>query len=110
MFNYDQSGFGSSKDALYVEPDDVPANRELVTLVRSVMTDHVGEQGFPAHAASVKTQGGTDSYVFQPRAQGATVYPAVTLVYLGLGQGTRVAGHRGVPAHPVVRGRTSPGW
>ena len=79
VFNYDQSGFGSSKDALYVEPDDVPANRELVTLVRSVMTDHVGEQGFPAHAASVKTQGGTDSYVFQPRAQGATVYPAVTL-------------------------------
>ena len=79
VFNYDQSGFGSSKDALYVEPDDVPANRELVTLVRSVMTDHVGEPGFPAHAASVKTQGGTDSYVFQPRAQSATVYPAVTL-------------------------------
>ncbi len=79
VFNYDQSGFGSSKDALYVEPDDVPANREIVTLVRSVMTDYVGEQGFPAHAASVKTQGGTDSYVFQPRAQSATVYPAVTL-------------------------------
>jgi hypothetical protein len=79
VFNYDQSGFGSSKDALYVEPDDVPANREIVTLVRSVMEEHVGAQGFPGHAASVKTQGGTDSYVFQPRAPGATVYPAVTL-------------------------------
>jgi hypothetical protein len=79
VFNYDQSGFGSSKDALYVEPDDVPANREIVTLVRSVMADHVGEQGFPGHAASVKTQGGTDSYVFQPRTPGATVYPSVTL-------------------------------
>ena len=79
VFNYDQSGFGSSKDALYVEPDDVPANREIVTLVRSVMADHVGARGFPEHAASIKSQGGTDSYVFQPRAQGATVYPSVTL-------------------------------
>ena len=79
VFNYDQSGFGSSKDALYVEPDDVPANREIVTLVRSVMADHIGERGFPEHAASTRTQGGTDSYVFQPRAQGAAVYPAVTL-------------------------------
>jgi hypothetical protein len=79
VFNYDQSGFGSSKDALYVEPDDVAANREIVTLVRSVMADHIGTRGFPEHAASTKTQGGTDSYVFQRRAHGAVVYPAITL-------------------------------
>jgi hypothetical protein len=79
VFNYDQSGYGTSKDALYVEPDDVPANRELVTLVRSVMSDHIGGAGFPSRAASIKSQGGTDSYVFQPRAQGATVYPSITL-------------------------------
>jgi len=79
VVNYDQSGFGSSKDALYVEPDDVPANKALITLVRAVMTDHLGSKGFPERAASVKTQGGTDSYVFQPRAAGATIYPAVTL-------------------------------
>jgi aminopeptidase YwaD len=79
VFNYDQSGFGSSKDALYVEPDEVPANRTIITLVRAVMGDHIGTGGFPSRAASVRTQGGTDSYVFQPRTQGATVYPAVTL-------------------------------
>jgi hypothetical protein len=79
VFNYDQSGFGSSKDALYVEPDDVPANTDIITLVRSVMTDHLRTSGFPERGASIKTQGGTDSYVFQPRAQGATVYPSVTL-------------------------------
>jgi hypothetical protein len=79
VINYDMAGFGSSKDALYVEPDDVPANREIVTLVRAVMADHVGAPGFPAHAASIRTQGGTDSYVFQSRTQGATVYPSVTL-------------------------------
>jgi hypothetical protein len=79
VFNYDQSGFGSSKDALYVEPDDVAVNREIITLVRSVMSDYAGAAGFPGRAASVKSQGGTDSYVFQPRAPGATVYPSVTL-------------------------------
>jgi hypothetical protein len=79
VFNYDQSGFGSSRDALYVEPDDVAANREIVAIVRAVMADHAGSRGFPEHAASIKAQGGTDSYVFQPGTQGATVYPSVTL-------------------------------
>jgi hypothetical protein len=80
VFNYDQSGFGSSKDALYVEPDDVPVNHPLISLVRAVMKDHIGARGFPEHAASIKSQGGTDSYVFQnARTPGATLYPAVTL-------------------------------
>jgi len=80
VFNYDQSGFGSSKDALYVEPDDVAANKGLMTLVRAVLKDHLGAAGFPTRAASVKTQGGTDSYVFQnTRTPGTTIYPAVTL-------------------------------
>jgi aminopeptidase YwaD len=80
VFNYDQSGFGSSKDALYVEPDDVAVNQAIITLVRAVMKDHLGARGFPEHAASIKTQGGTDSYVFQnTRTPGATLYPAVTL-------------------------------
>jgi hypothetical protein len=79
VFNFDQSGFGSSKDALYVEPDDVAANTPLITIVRSVMKDHLGAKGFPERAASIKSTGGTDSYVFQPRGAGATVYPAITI-------------------------------
>lgn len=80
VFNYDQSGFGASKDALYVEPDDVAVNKDIITLVRAVMKDHIGAKGFPEHGASIKTQGGTDSYVFQnTRTPGATLYPAVTL-------------------------------
>lgn len=80
VFNYDQAGFGSSKDALYVEPDDLEVNRGLITVVRAVMKDHLGEAGFPEHAASIKSQGGTDSYVFQnTRQPGSTLYPAVTL-------------------------------
>ncbi len=80
VFNYDQSGFGASKDALYVEPDDVPVNKDVISLVRAVMKDHLGATGFPARAASVKSLGGTDSYVFQnTRTSGATLYPAITL-------------------------------
>jgi hypothetical protein len=80
VFNYDQSGFGSSKDALYVEPDDAAVNKEIITLVRAVMKDHLGASGFPSHAASVKALGGTDSYVFQnTRTPGAALFPAVTL-------------------------------
>lgn len=80
VFNYDQSGFGSWKEALYVEPDDIPVNAALVTLVRGVISDHIAAPGFPEHAASNKSQGGTDSYVFQnTRDPNATLYPAVTL-------------------------------
>ncbi len=80
VINFDQSGFGASKDALYVEPDDVAINRPLVTIVRAVMKDHLGAAGFPAHAASIQHQGGTDSYVFQDaRSTGSSLYPAVTL-------------------------------
>lgn len=80
VFNYDQSGFGSSKEALYVEPDDVAVNHAVITLVRGVMKDHLGARGFPERGASVKSQGGTDSYVFQnTRTPGAPLYPSVTL-------------------------------
>jgi len=80
VFNYDQAGFGSTKDALYVEPDDIAVNKDVITLVRAVMKDHLSTRGFPEHAASIKNQGGTDSYVFQnTRTPGATLYPSVTL-------------------------------
>ncbi|MEI6670284.1 MAG: M28 family peptidase [Acidobacteriota bacterium] len=80
VFNFDQAGFGSTRDALYVEPDDVPANAAVMAVVRAVMAEHIGAPGFPAHAASLKSQGGTDSYEFQnPRTPGAVQYPAVTL-------------------------------
>jgi hypothetical protein len=79
VINFDQSGFGGSKNALYVEPDDVAANTPLITIVRAVMKDHLGAKGFPERAASIKSTGGTDSYVFQPRRAGSTVYPAITI-------------------------------
>jgi len=80
VLNFDQSGFGSSKDALYVEPDDVAINQSLVTVARAVMAAHLNAPGFPARGASIRSQGGTDSYVFQDRrAPSATQYPSVTI-------------------------------
>ena len=103
VFNYDQAGFGSSKNALYVEPDDIAVNNTIIATVRAVMQDHLGTPGFPEHAASVKSQGGTDSYVFQnTRTPGATIYPAVTLYTSAWDQRAGGDTDRGLPAVQLV--------
>ncbi len=80
VINYDQSGFGSWRDALYFEPDDVPENNEMISLLRSVAMDHVDQPGFPMRFASTRSQGGTDSYVFQQsRIVGENIIPSVTV-------------------------------
>ena len=80
VINYDQSGFGSWRDALYFEPDDVPENTEIIHLLRTVAMDHVDQPGFPVRFASIRSQGGTDSYVFQQRRiVGENIVPSVTV-------------------------------
>lgn len=69
VLNFDQAGFGSGADRVHVEPDDVPANQRLARTLCAVLRDHVAPGGeppgpFPAEWASVKSLGGTDSYVF----------------------------------------------
>jgi hypothetical protein len=80
VINYDQSGFGSWRDATYAEPDDVPENARLINLIRTVATDHLGVPGFPERFASTHSQGGTDSYVFQQeRLVGDKKAPSITV-------------------------------
>jgi len=87
VLNFDQSGFGSAADRVFVEPDDLPANVALARALLGVLSDHAprgaaGAPGaFPREWASVRSLGGTDSYVFSDsepqRAAGApsmTVY------------------------------------
>jgi len=64
VLNYDQCGFGSGRDQLNLEPDDLPANRAMVATLLSVLRDAGGEHGFPERYATNKSLGGTDSYVF----------------------------------------------
>lgn len=100
--DYYQSGFGSSKDALYVEADDVAVNTAFITLIRAVMRDHFGARGFPKHAASIKSQGGTESCVFQDtRTPDATLYPAVTISTSAWDRES---------AHPVTEGFPPLNW
>lgn len=80
VINYDQSGYGTWRDAIYFEPDDVPENVGLITLIRTVAQDHLGAPGFPERFASAHSQGGTDSYVFQQeRLVGESMAPAITV-------------------------------
>ncbi|HET6201353.1 MAG TPA: hypothetical protein VFI25_00975, partial [Planctomycetota bacterium] len=76
VLNFDQAGFGSGDDALFVEPDDMPRNERLVRALLAVALDHRGEEGFPSRFTSNRALGGTDSYVFQEGADGP---PSVTV-------------------------------
>lgn len=64
VVNFDQAGFGSGADQLFIEPDDLPANGELVRSLLAVLDDHTGHEGFPERWATNGSLGGTDSYVF----------------------------------------------
>ena len=70
MLNFDQAGYGSGADRVHVEPDDVPANAPMVRTLFAVLSDHAppeaseGHGAFPREWASVRSLGGTDSYVF----------------------------------------------
>ncbi len=87
VINYDQPGFGSWYDAIYFEPDDIPTNRGLITILRSIAQDHLGQPGFPERYASTRSQGGTDSYVFQSeRLVGEQIVPSVTVYTSAWGQ------------------------
>lgn len=64
VINFDQAGYGTGADQLNVEPDDLPANRELVLLIAGVLRDYAGRAGLPERWATNKSLGGTDSYVY----------------------------------------------
>ncbi|HVS19748.1 MAG TPA: M28 family peptidase [Planctomycetota bacterium] len=102
VVNFDQSGFGSSADRVYVEPDDLPANVGLARALLGVLADHAprrdaGAPGeFPREWASVPSLGGTDSYVFSEALADAGA-PAITVYSSAWG---RPAEHPRTPGMP----------
>lgn len=67
VINFDETGTGAERDAIYFEPNEVPWNERLMRTFESVATDYAGKPGFWTEYTSNPSQGGTDSYAFLPR-------------------------------------------
>jgi hypothetical protein len=107
VLNFDQAGFGSGADRVHVEPDDVPANQRLARTLMAVLRDHAAAVGeppgaFPSEWATVKSLGGTDSYVFSD---------SELFRERGLPSMTVYASAWGTPAeHPRTAGMPGESW
>jgi hypothetical protein len=67
VLNFDQTGAGAERDAIYFESNDVPWNETMLRVLESVAGDYAGRPGFWTEYTTNPSQGGTDSYAFLPR-------------------------------------------
>lgn len=67
VMNFDETGTGAERDAIYFESNDVPWNEPLLRTLESVAGDYAGRPGFWTEYTTNPSQGGTDSYAFLPR-------------------------------------------
>ncbi len=67
VINFDEVGYGKTRNCLYAEGNDVEVNRDLLTTFQQVFEAYAGKPGFWKEATTNPSQGGTDSYVFQGR-------------------------------------------
>jgi hypothetical protein len=67
VLNFDETGTGAERDAIYFESNDVPWNEAMLRTFESVAGDYAGRPGFWTEYTTNPSQGGTDSYAFLPR-------------------------------------------
>ena len=67
VFNFDETGTGAERDAIYFESNDVPWNETILRTLEAVAGDYAGKPGFWTEYTTNPSQGGTDSYAFLPR-------------------------------------------
>jgi hypothetical protein len=67
VINFDETGTGAERDAIYFESNDVPWNEPLLRTLEAVAADYQGRPGFWTEYTTNPSQGGTDSYAFLPR-------------------------------------------
>jgi peptidase M28-like protein len=67
VFNFDETGTGAEREAIYFESNDVPWNAALLETLESVAADYAGKPGFWTEYTTNPSQGGTDSYAFLPK-------------------------------------------
>ncbi|MEO6213947.1 MAG: M28 family peptidase [Vicinamibacterales bacterium] len=67
VFNFDETGTGAERDAIYFESNEVPWNETILRTLEAVAADYAGRPGFWTEYTTNPSQGGTDSYAFLPR-------------------------------------------
>jgi hypothetical protein len=67
VINFDETGTGAERDAIYFESNDVPWNEALLRTFETVAGDYAGRPGFWTEYTTNPSQGGTDSYAFLPK-------------------------------------------
>lgn len=67
VMNFDETGTGAERDAIYFESNDVPWNEPMLRTFEAVAGDYAGRPGFWTEYTTNPSQGGTDSYAFLPR-------------------------------------------
>ncbi|CAN5840227.1 hypothetical protein BH18ACI5_BH18ACI5_29050 [soil metagenome] len=67
VFNFDETGTGAERDAIYFESNEVPWNEKILRTLEAVAADYAGRPGFWTEYTTNPSQGGTDSYAFLPR-------------------------------------------
>lgn len=67
VFNFDETGTGAEREAIYFESNDVPWNGPLLKTLESVAADYAAKPGFWTEYTTNPSQGGTDSYAFLPQ-------------------------------------------
>lgn len=66
VINFDETGTGAEREAVYFESNEVPWNARLLRTLDEVGADYVGKPGFWPEYTTNPSQGGTDSYAFLP--------------------------------------------
>ena len=67
VLNFDETGTGAEREAIYFESNDVPWNETLLRTLEAVAGDYAGRPGFWTEYTTNPSQGGTDSYAFLPK-------------------------------------------
>ena len=68
VINFDETGTGAEREAVYAESNDVPWNETLLRTFEQVGKAYLGKEGFWPEFATNPSQGSSDSYAFLPKA------------------------------------------
>ena len=79
VINFDETGTGAERDAIYFESNDVPWNEKLLRTFERVGADYTGRAGFWTEYTTNPSQGGTDSYAFLPRQYKGSGYTTLQI-------------------------------